>query len=92
MVFAKPLVMMNYKEHFAHLNEDYQKTSVITQLLECGYSINDIVDILERTDVEDVVKVLDDYAKNKMKYTIFERWQRRFGNDEQRTETKTLFG
>jgi DNA-binding transcriptional MerR regulator len=81
----------NYKQHFAHLNEDYQKTSVISQLLDLGYSIDDIVDILDNTGVEDVVKVLDDYAQNKMKYTLFERWQRRFGN-EQGTKTEELFG
>ena len=91
MVFAKPLVMNSYKEHFAHLNENYQQTSVISQLLDLGYSIDDIVKILDTTEVEDVVKVLDDYAQNKMKYTIYERWQRRFGNDE-RTETEALFG
>lgn len=92
MVFAKPLVMNNYKEHFAHLNEEYQQTTAISQLLDLGYTIDDIIDILDNnTDAEDVVKVLDDYAQNKMKFTIFERWDRRFGNDEKRTETETLF-
>ena len=53
----------------------------------------DIIDILDNnTDAKDVVKVLDDYAQNKMKFTIFERWNRRFGNDEKRIETETLFG
>ena len=83
--------MNNYKEHFAHLNEEYQQTTAISQLLDCGYTIDDIIDILDNTDAEDVVKVLDNYAKNKMRYTIYERWNRRFGNDEN-TETEALFG
>ena len=83
--------MNNYKEHFAHLNEEYQQTTAISQLLDCGYTIDDIIDILDNTDAEDVVKVLDNYAQNKMRYTIYERWNRRFGNDEN-TETEALFG
>mgnify|MGYP001315786592 CR=1 FL=1 len=83
--------MNNYKEHFAHLNEEYQQTTAISQLLDLGYTIDDIIDILDNTDAKDVVRVLDDYVQNKLRYTLYERWQRRFLNDE-RTETEALFG
>ncbi len=84
--------MNNYKQYFTYLNEDYNKTSVISQLLELGYSIDTIVKILDNTNEKDVVGVLNTYAQNKMKWAIYERWQRRFGNDKKRTETEALFG
>jgi len=76
--------MNDYKQYFSHLNENYNKSSVISQLLDLGYSIDRVVDILDNTEAEDVVEVLDDYVKNKMKYIIFERWEERFGNEKRK--------
>ena len=84
MEYRVYLIMNDYKQYFSHLNEDYNKTAVISQLLDLGYTIDEIVNILDNTAEDEVVNVLDDFVKNKNRYAIYERWEEMFGNEKRR--------
>ena len=57
------------------------------------YKITEITDALDVED-SDVVKVIDNYVSNKMKWILYERFMEKYYDkkDIKRRETETLFG
>ena len=82
-----------FKQYFSHLSNDFSIAHQIENLLDCGYKISEITDALDVED-SDVVKVIDNYVSNKMKWILYERFMEKYYDkkDIKRREAKTLFG
>ena len=82
-----------FKQYFSHLSNDFSIAHSIETLLDCGYKISEITDALDVED-SDVVKVIDNYVSNKMKWILYERFMEKYYDkkDIERRETETLFG
>ena len=61
--------------------------------MDCGYKISEITDALDVED-SDVVKVIDNYVSNKMKWVLYERFMEKYYDEKdiKRSEAETLFG
>ena len=57
------------------------------------YKISEITDALDVED-SDVVKVIDNYVSNKMKWNLYERFMEKYYDEKdiKRSEAETLFG
>ena len=82
-----------FKQYFSHLSNDFSIAYQIENLLDCGYKISEITDALDVED-SDVVKVIDNYVSNKMKWVLYERFMEKYYDEKdiKRSESKTLFG
>ena len=82
-----------FKQYFSHLSNDFSIAHQIENLLDCGYKISEITDALDVED-SDVVKVIDNYVSNKMKWILYERFMEKYYDkkDIKRREAETLFG
>ncbi len=82
-----------FKQYFSHLSNDFSIAHQIENLLDCGYKISEITDALDVED-SDVVKVLDNYVSNKMKWNLYERFMEKYYDEKdiKRSEAETLFG
>ena len=83
----------HFKQYFSHLSNDFSIVHQIETLLDCGYKISEITDALDVED-SDVVKVIDNYVSNKMKWVLYERFMEKYYDEKdiKRSEAKTLFG
>ncbi len=82
-----------FKQYFSHLSNDFSIAHQIENLLDCGYKISEITDALDVED-SDVVKVIDNYVSNKMKWVLYERFMEKYYDEKdiKRSEAETLFG
>ena len=83
--------MIRYKEYFSEINSDFDLDKHIEQLLELGYRINEIMEMLKVED-QQIVNVLDQFAKEQTNKMRFNETMERLGYEYEREETKTLFG
>ena len=83
----------HFKQYFSHLSNDFSIAHQIENLLDSGYKISEITDALDVED-SDVVKVIDNYVSNKMKWNLYERFMEKYYDEKdiKRSEAETLFG
>ena len=83
--------MILYKEHFAHLNNDFGMEKHIIGLLKVGYTADELSEILKIED-EIIVQAINTFAKEQMNKITFNRIMEELGYDYEREETETSFG
>ena len=80
--------MIRYKEYFSEVNSKFDLDKHIEGLLELGYRISEIMEMLKVED-QQIVDVLDRFAKEETtKHEIMER----LGYEYEREEQKEIFG
>ena len=83
--------MIRYKEYFSEINSDFDLDKHIEGLLELGYRISEIMEMLKADD-QQIVDVLDSFAREQTNKIKYNELMERLGYDYEREETKTIFG
>lgn len=83
--------MIRYKEYFSEVNSKFDLDKHIEGLLELGYRISEIMEMLKVED-QQIVDVLDRFAKEETNKIKFNEIMERLGYEYKREEQKEIFG
>ena len=83
--------MIRYKEYFSEVNSKFDLDRHIEGLLELGYRISEIMEMLKVED-QQIVDVLDRFAKEETNKIKFNEIMERLGYEYEREEQKEIFG
>ena len=83
--------MIRYKEYFSEVNSKFDLDKHIEGLLELGYRISEIMEMLKVED-QQIVDVLDRFAKEETNKIKFNEIMERLGYEYEREEQKEIFG
>ena len=80
-------MMIRYRHYFTDLNENWNVEKHIEGLIDLGFSIGEIMEMI-KADPQAVVDTLDSFAKDQMNRIKYNKVMERLGYDEERVETK----
>ena len=83
--------MIRYKEYFSEVNSKFDLDKHIEGLLELGYRISEIMEMLKVED-QQIVDVLDRFVKEETNKIKFNEIMERLGYEYEREDQKEIFG
>ena len=83
--------MIRYKDYFTDVNKSGDINKHIIGLLNLGYEVDELSELL-KCDDQIIVEAIDDFAKEQMRKMKFNDLMERLGYEYEREETKSLFG